>query len=518
MGRIPPFAWAWIVLAALAPARAAVRDVPVVPAGAVSAPVSAGASVSAQPVTGGFALAAPPALPAPAIPAAGGLAVLRQSLEARGDAESLALAEKLHFTDPLTGLPNRAFLAEQGDTILRGFQDPAVSLMDMNNFGAVNVGLADHWGVTKGRARADGVLAIAGAALGELARAHGVVVVRLGGEEFAALGERGSVLSFAAAARDAMPARRVLDAAGIEQGGPESRAIEAAMARAGRAGQPAGDFTYGVAHAAGRTAAEALAFADGALIGAKDAGGRGGIFEAKEDGSWSEWTPPAPGAAPRELPRPAPVRTSEAVARLESRLTPRELAVFREEAFLDPLTAARGYDYVQVRAGEWERLYAAGGASAALLSARNLKQINDLLGHAAGDAYLRSLGAIIRREVGRARRERLDVQDPVRAASKEFLLVGRDAVIVARRVARAVEKTFDGGMLTKAQAAALRREAVARGLVPAGRAGLIGTLRMLTEPLAREDGRADVNEALDRAFVRLERQKRAEDSERAAPR
>ena len=544
MGRHLFSIWVSIVLTALSPARAAVRDVPVVPAGVVSVPVSAGASVTAQPLTGGFTLAAPASLPAPAIPAAAdrpgalrydpalppeaarpfdaerrdGLESLRRSLEQRGDSESLALAERLHFTDPLTGLPNRAYLVKHGDEVLRGFPDPAVSLLDMNNFGAVNIGLADHLGVTKGRARADAVLAIAGAALGELAREQGVMAVRLGGEEFAVLGPREKVLAFAGAARHALPAERVLEAAGILKGGVERRAIEDAMVRLGRGEQPMGDFTYGVAAAEGRTAAAALEIADGALTGAKDAGGRGGIFLANADGSRSEWVPPAAPAAPRALPVPAPALTAESVARLEARLTPSERTIFREAAFKDPLTLARGYDYVSVRAAEWERLYAGGGGSAALISARNLKQINDLLGHDAGDVYLTRLGSILRSEVARARRARLDVQDPVRVASKEFLLVGRDAAVVARRITRAVEKKFDGAILSKAQVAKLRRETVERGLVPAGREGLIGTLRVLSEPLKGADGRVDVKDALDRAFERLESQKRSEDAANASPR
>jgi len=496
-------AWVWIVLAATTSARAAVRGVPIMPAGVVCAPVSAGVAVSAPTLTGGAFLGEK----------LNGLAILRESLEARGDVEALALAERLNDTDPLTGLPNRAFFIAHGDEALRGFADPTVALLDMNNFGAVNVGLADHHGVTKGRARADAVLAIAGAALGELAHEHGVLVVRLGGEEFAVLGPREQVLAFAGAARRALPAERVLEAAGILKGGAERRAIEAALVRLGRGEQPMGDFTYGVASTRGRTVAAALEDADAALTGAKDAGRRGGIFLADADGSRSEWVPPAAEeAALRELPLPAAAHATEYVARLEDRLTPQEREVLHETAFKDPLTSARRYDYVSVRADEWDRLYAGGGATATLLSVRNLKQINDLLGHDAGDAYLSRLGSILRGEVARARRARLDVREPVRVASKEFLLVGRDAAVVARRVAREVERTFDGGMLSKERVMRLRRESMERGLVPAGRASLIGTLRVISEPLSLPGRTADVKDALDRAFERLESKKRSEDA------
>ena len=521
MKRRPSASWFWLVLAALAPARAAVRDVPVVPASVGSAPTSAGASVTAQVPTGPAVLAAPPALPASVLPAAApvsavapdGLGALRRSLEERGDSEAMAMAQKIHFIDSLTGLPNRAFLTEKGDMTLQGFRDPAVSLLDMNNFGAVNVGLAARLGVTKGRARADSILAVAGAVLGELAREHGVLVARLGGEEFAVLGSRDKVLAFAASARREMPSERLLDAAGLTKDGEDRRAVEAAMAKIGRGGQPVGDFTYGVAPARGRTVEEALDAADGVLTGAKDSGGRGGIFLVQEDGSHAEWVPPAEDHLPsRELPKPSPARTAESVAGLEARLTPRERELFRESTFKDPLTQAQGYDYIYVRAAEWEQRYRGGGAVAAVVSGRNLKQINDILGHETGDVYLRGFGKILLREVARARRARLDVQEPVRVASKEFLLVGRDAAIVASRTARAVEKSFDGGILSKAQVAHLRQAAVSRGAVPAARVRLIGTLRVITEPLAPLGEEPNVRNALDRAFERLEMQKRADDA------
>ncbi|MDE2490390.1 MAG: GGDEF domain-containing protein, partial [Elusimicrobia bacterium] len=304
---------------------------------------------------------------------------------------------------------------------------------------------------------------------------------------------------------------RALDAAGMAEGGPERRAIDAALERLGRSGQPVGDFTYGVAPADGLAPLAALKSADEALNAAKDAGGRGTI-RVVEGGTAREWTPPA-DAAPAPLPAPAPRDTTAEVERLESRLTERERRLFRESSFRDPLTLTRTYDYVPLKARDWDREYARGG-EATLLSARNLKQINDLLGHEAGDRYLSRLGGVLRQAIARARRRGLDVQEPVRVASKEFLLVGRDASAVAEAVRREVAKQFAAGrILPEAEVARLRGEAARRGLVPPGRIPLIGTLRTVSEPIAGRGGRADVLKALDRAFVRLETVKRAEDSE-----
>ncbi|MBI3564357.1 MAG: diguanylate cyclase [Elusimicrobia bacterium] len=545
---------ALLVLAAAA-ARGAAREVPVVPAEAAGAPVSAAAAaatvlsapglgVPAAPGLSAAAplaapLAAPAALPAPAAAADGplrynpavppeaevgrapaekndALKQLRGSLKARGAYDAIMLADLLYYTDPLTGLPNRAYFVERGAEALAGKPEPTVALLDMNNFGVVNVGLAEAHGVTKGRDRADAVLAVAGAAMGELSHRHGVKVVRLGGEEFVVLGSKADVLSFTAEAKAMMPPEKLLAAAGIAAA--ERAAIARAAERVGRAGQPVGDFTYGVASALGRAPVDALKAADEALNAAKEVpGGRGSVRVASDDGGHAEWVPPARDGAAPELPpaRPRP-DTARSLTELESRLDAQERTFFREAAFRDPLTLARSYDYVGLQAAEWDRAYA-GGGKASLLSARNLKQINDLLGHDAGDRYLRRLGVVIRRELVRARRAGLDVREPVRVASKEFLLVGRDADQAAERVRRAVAKDIEAGrMLSRDEVARLRREVRERGLVPAGRENYIGTLRVVDERLDDGAGRADSRGALDRAFERLEDAKRAEDA--AGPR
>jgi GGDEF domain-containing protein len=544
-------AWLWLFLPVL-PAGAAVSEVPPIPAAVGEAPGAAASSLpsAAAAVAGALPSAAPapvptaplaPALAAPTpLPAASadrpgdlryspalppdaelgplptdkpdGLRQLRLSLEARGDRESLRAAEALYYTDPLTGLPNRAFFVEHGERVLSAAEDPTVALLDMDNFGAVNVGLADVRGVTKGRERADRVLAIAGAELGRLADAAGVTVTRLGGEEFAVLGSRERVRAFAAAARGSLTPRRTLRAAGIRDHGRDARAIEAAMTRLGRGDQPIGDFTYGLAPAKGLPATEALKAADAALNAAKEAGRRGSINLAEAGGGSVEWTPPESPAPPPDLPAPAARDTAADFARLEARLTPHERLLLREASFRDPLTLTRTYDYALLQAPEWDREYASGGA-VVLSSARNLKQINDILGHEAGDRYLRRLGVILRQTVIRLRRRRkMDVQEPVRVASKEFLLVGRDADAASRLAAEAVARSFDDGrMLTPEEVARLRKEVVGRGLAPEARARLIGTLRVVSERLDGRPGRTDVMGALDRAFIRLEDEKRAED-------
>ncbi|HEX4046998.1 MAG TPA: diguanylate cyclase, partial [Elusimicrobiota bacterium] len=435
---------------------------------------------------------------------------IKKSLEARGASGVLEQAEKLYYTDSLTGLPNRAFFVERAAGALKGAADPAVAMLDMNNFGAVNVGLADLHGVTGGRARADEVLAVAGATLGELGRAHGVSVVRLGGEEFVVLGPRDAVVEFSAAAKATLTPERLLDEAGMARGGAERGAIDAAMARMGRGGQPVADFTYGVAELRGRTLKEAVTAADLALAHGKDSAGRGSITLETPQG-YEAWTKPSDAAPLEALPRPPPARTAESVAALEARLTPKERAVFREVAFKDPLTLTRSYDYVELKAKDWDEAYADGGM-VVLSSARNLKQINDILGHDAGDLYLHRLGVVMRQAVNKARNQgHLDVQEPVRVASKEFLIVGRDAAEVTRLVQEDVARRFAAGQILPLEMVArVRAESAARGSVTPEGAELIGTLRAVSEPIRDAAGRADVLGALDRAFVSLEAAKLAE--------
>ncbi len=525
-----PLAWASFALGA------SVRDAAPEPVGLGPVPLAAPATATGPSQAPALSLApAAPSLPpqaavsapaaaagasanaAPSTDRVDALGRLARALDKRGDGPAARLAEGLHYTDALTGLPNRAYLIERGASVLASAKEPAVALMDMDNFGAVNMGLADLLGVTGGRARADGVLAVAGAALGELAKARGVVVARLGGEEFAAMGERSAVLAFAADARRALPPGRVLSAAGMAEGGAERRAIAAAVERLGRVGQPVGSFTCGVAPAGELAPLAALKSADSALNEAKEQGRRATI-RVVEGGAAREWTPPPAEAAPIVLAAPAPRDTASEVAALEARLDEHELRLFRETSFRDPLTTARNYEYLELKAADWDKEYSSVAALAVLASARNLKQINDLLGHDAGDAYLHRVGAILRRTVNQARRRKLDAHEPVRVASKEFLIVGRDAAVVVETARREVARQFSAGrILPAAEIARLRAESVRRGLVPARRADYIGTLRVVSEPLTGPDGRVDSRRALDRAFERLEAAKLSESSATKKP-
>jgi diguanylate cyclase (GGDEF)-like protein len=94
----------------------------------------------------------------------------------------LAEMRRQAFHDPLTGLPNRALLAERVEQALEA-ADPegaglALLLLDLNDFKQVNDSLGHLYG--------DMLLQKVGAALGGLAR-HGDTVARLGGDEFAVL-------------------------------------------------------------------------------------------------------------------------------------------------------------------------------------------------------------------------------------------------------------------------------------------------------------------------------------------
>ncbi len=458
---------------------------------------------AASPAALALVAATNPALQTPSVVPGRGLDQLRSSLVARNAPQAFELVERLHFTDTLTGLPNRAYFIEHGARALQGRNEPAAAMLDMDNFRAVNGGLVGIHGVMKGRARADAVLALAGAVLRELARRHDVTAFRLGGEEFALLGSMEGILAFCADAQAMMPSERLLSAAGLEP--RELDAISQARIRSGRDGQPIGDFSYGVALLLDRDPAAALHAADQALNAAKADGRRGSVRITASGGAGVEWTPPARPGPPPPLPTATTPRTTAPErAALEALLNSHELSLFEELYLRDPLTFARSGEYVAQHVAQWDRDYVGGGV-VALISARNLKLINDVLGHEAGDRYLRYLGLIIRHEVSRARHMGLDVREVVRISSKEFLFVGRNAETVARRVRWAVVDRFDNGhMLRPSEVAGLRYTAVRKGLVPEGRERLIGGIRIVAEPIRADSG---FMRAVDDGFERLHKQK-----------
>ncbi len=90
--------------------------------------------------------------------------------------------EELASTDPLTGLPNRRFFVEKGNSLCRRATDnklPAsVLMMDLDHFSGVNGRFGHHGG--------DRALAAFAALAREQLSPHGLIA-RYGGEEFCAL-------------------------------------------------------------------------------------------------------------------------------------------------------------------------------------------------------------------------------------------------------------------------------------------------------------------------------------------
>ncbi len=100
-------------------------------------------------------------------------------------------------------------------------------------------------------------------------------------------------------------------------------------------------------------------------------------------------------------PAPRPQRFKE-VLDLKAKLTEEESAAFLEAAYTDPLTLTKTAEWIDLARPQWEADYE-GRGSAAMISARNLKAINDVLGHGAGDRYLKKLGEIMSGEAKRLR-------------------------------------------------------------------------------------------------------------------
>ncbi|MDP3543235.1 MAG: diguanylate cyclase [Elusimicrobiota bacterium] len=431
---------------------------------------------------------------------------MQLSLEARGEGALFKRAEEVFYTDGLMGLPNRAFIMEKAEELLAGVPEPTVAMLDMNNFGAVNAGLADVHGPLTGKQMGDRMLASAGPRIDAIAKATGVRAARLGGEEIVAFGSMNDIIEFARRMREEFPPEKVLSGTGA----PERQAIDAAMTRMQRTG-PVGDFTYGIAAEKGRGFEGALKAADGVLNKAKAEGLRGeAVVEVPGTLTFTrlrELSALAQGVAPRDAApaAPRPERTAE-IRALKEKLTEKEYAVFLEAVFKDPLTLTRTAEWIDMARPQWEADYDGKGA-AAMISARNFKAVNDVLGHDAGDRYLKRLGVIMRVEVNRLRKLGYSVEEPVRAGGKEFLLVGRDAAEVARLVEeKFARKLALGEVLPSDQLERLRVEAPGRGLIPAARVNRLGTLRVIDEPFT-----GGFNDTLDRLILKLESVKAGEE-------
>lgn len=431
---------------------------------------------------------------------------MQLSLEARGEGALFQRAEEIFYTDGLMGLPNRAFIMEKAEELLAGVPEPTVAMLDMNNFGAVNAGLADVHGPVAGKEMGDRMLAWAGPKIDALAKATGVRAARLGGEEIVAFGSMNDIIEFARRMREAFPPEKVLGGTGA----PERQAIDAAMTRMQRTG-PVGDFTYGIAAEKGRGFEGALKAADGVLNKAKAEGLRGeAVVEVPGTLTFTrlrELSALAQAVAPRDAApaAPRPDRVAE-IRALKEKLTEKEYAVFLEAVFKDPLTLTRTAEWIDMARPQWEADYD-GKGGAAMISARNFKAVNDVLGHDAGDRYLKRLGVIMRVEVNRLRKLGYSVEEPVRAGGKEFLLVGRDAAEAARLVEeKFARKLALGEVLPSDQLERLRAEAPGRGLIPESRVDRLGTLRVIDEPFT-----GGFKDTLDRLILKLESVKAGEE-------
>jgi len=118
-----------------------------------------------------------------------------------------------------------------------------------------------------------------------------------------------------------------------------------------------------------------------------------------------------------------------------------------QQSITDPLTGAFNRRHMDATLAEVVERYRRTGApaSAMLIDIDHFKQINDRLGHAAGDEALRGLVALVR-----SRRRRLDML--FRQGGEEFLLLLPDTrVAEARRLAEALRESV-------AQATILRGE------------------------------------------------------------
>jgi diguanylate cyclase (GGDEF)-like protein/PAS domain S-box-containing protein len=163
------------------------------------------------------------------------------------------LQERLRYQalhDPLTGLPNRAMAADRLDEML-AVADPAARLgvcyLDLDGFKRVNDTLGHHVG--------DQLLVAVARRLDEFAASHGVLVARMGGDEFVLLAD-----NVVGSGQMARLAEAILDTlAPPFQVGPHRLRVAASI----------GVVERGVA---GTTHAEIMQAADVTLYGAKSDG------------------------------------------------------------------------------------------------------------------------------------------------------------------------------------------------------------------------------------------------------
>jgi GGDEF domain-containing protein len=384
----------------------------------------------------------------------GEVAKARQELDGVG---------KVLDTDLMTGTKNRGALEQVApgeiEKIRAAGGEPMVAIGDLNGFGPTNDGLAAVEGSgSKGAALGDAALGKAGVRLNGLAREYGVTIGRYGGEEFVVVGDKPGVMKFLEAAREEFKGGQLFKDAGFSDAHLE--AIKKAAAARGRAGEPIGDFTFGVTEvSADGTFGDAVKKADAGLLWAKTNGqrgkavvndGAGGFTVAPDVMGLRERISNEAGKLIRDFQvKQAEKSIPERIDALRQSMDPKDFEEFMQVAFRDPLTGLRTRDYLTARAGEWSAKYGNGG-EAVMLSPRGLKPVNDALGHAAGDRFLERYGQIVADVAAEKAKAGAHVEDPVRLGGKDVILIGDGSPEVAAEAQKRFAAEVNDGKLFRA--------------------------------------------------------------------
>jgi GGDEF domain-containing protein len=354
--------------------------------------------------------------------------------------ETLKTMEAIHYRDPLTGLPNRAALME---LIAPYYDNPhlqhgnlALGIIDMNRFGPINSGLSQVHGELAGYEKADQFIARSGATLKRIADEFGVQIARLGGEEFVVVGPAGSnVLAALEEVHRTFTPGRLLHEAGLTP--VEKEAIEAQLkgmkVDMARDGGHVGDFTSSLIMLNGRTFQDGLTDANRILTSGKSQGLRGNIFIEGKGQKHVIHDIPYHVIGPKVIEQTHDNRFLEELKELRQRISPKIYQRFLDLVFHDPLTHTRKREYLPEAMNQWLESYKSGEAQVVVLNQRNLKEVNEHHPelYKGGDHLLKMVGEIIMQEVRSARGRGADIQDPIRFASKVFILVGVDAIAIA---------------------------------------------------------------------------------------
>jgi GGDEF domain-containing protein len=407
---------------------------------------------------------------------------------------SVRLVETILTTDARSGMPNRAYLDKNGQSILSKAKDPTVAIMDMNNLGAIQDGLIKAFGdPVQGKMMTDRIIGKTGSVINSLAAEHGVTVGRLsaGGEEFAVLGSKADVARFLERVQVEFAGGRVLRDIGITPDNPAlgakyknvMQAIQDTVIAKRGQNQPTGDFTFGVAEVTkGRDMHAALKAADIALTKAKDSGLRGGGLVEVPGKGFSAFKPT--GEAKAGPLKPVEVEPlAKSLARLKSLMTEAEFQGFLKD-FAKDYTGARTHEYLSVL-----ELQGVKGGDVAVTSSKDFKILNDAAGHEAGDAFLAAKGKALAEAVAKARAQGLDVSpEVVRLGAKEFAVFGKDAGRVMAEFSKSWDAALEqGGVISKADWAKINDYWQAHREIPESTIAGIGRQRMVTRKLGSNE-------------------------------